>query len=53
MSSMPLLNVDPADAITPLKPEATLRCNDKYVIVYDFSDVGKKIIHRSTLRHKF
>lgn len=41
MASIPLLNVDAADVIKPLKPEASLRCNDKYVIVYDFSDVGK------------
>ncbi|TQV90702.1 plasma membrane channel protein [Cordyceps javanica] len=39
MTSIPLLNVDASAAIAPLKPESTLRCNDKYVIVYDFSDI--------------
>ncbi|PQK16217.1 hypothetical protein BB8028_0006g05380 [Beauveria bassiana] len=40
MTSIPLLNVDASAALpTPLKLESTLRCNDKYVIVYDFSDI--------------
>ncbi|ATY58483.1 Anoctamin TMEM 16 [Cordyceps militaris] len=39
MTSIPLLNVDASAANSPRKPESTLRCNDKYVIVYDFSDI--------------
>lgn len=43
MASVPLLNVDdPAAAIAPLKPQSTMRYNDKYVIVYDFSDIGTR-----------
>lgn len=41
-STIPFLKVDAADAAVPLKLEVPLRCNDKYVIVYDFSIVGKK-----------
>lgn len=43
MASIPLLNVDdPAEAVAPLKPQSTMRYNDKYVIVYDFSDIGTR-----------
>jgi hypothetical protein len=46
MTSIPLLNVDASAAMpTPLKLESTLRCNDKYVIVYDFADIGAKQWH--------
>ena len=41
MTSLPSLVLDPEDDIQTVKPEVSLRYNDKYVVNYDFSDVGK------------
>lgn len=40
-ASVPSLVLDQSDDIQPLPKGATVRCNDKYVVNYDFSDVGK------------
>jgi hypothetical protein len=45
MTSLPSLVVDPGDGIQPVKSEVSLRYNDKYVVNYDFSDVGKQILY--------